>query len=310
MAQLRLIFHGLLGIAMRQENGLPVASVLFLKQPIPLPAFSADTQPFISQSHFPFLRFAKSLLDSNSPRQPQFEVGPFGQPTDGILFLEGERLSLPNVTGGVVPFNDPTIPAGAIKPDAVPANFDRQKQDFRWTAQMDDVFNGAGQLDPDTLNGNALKLIEAVFDLRQGTIGCNKLAGEVVTGTGTKDCFTFKLPAKTDHQALSEEVILTTTIGPQLVIASAPLPNSTGTQQPSLVLNADGTGTIECHVFNSELDVIMRPPTLPLVSQDPRDIVQLFELSAVRPPLLDRQAPTNDGGGAGDHICPAGVFLA
>jgi hypothetical protein len=308
MAQLRLIFHGLLGVVMRQESGVQVASVLFPKQPIPVPAFSADSQPFISQSHFPFLRFAKSLLDPNSPRKPQFEVASFGQPADCILFLNGERLSLPNVTGGIVPVNDATIPDGATKPDTVAANFDHQKQDFRWTAQMDDIFRGAGTIDPDTLNGNSLKLVEVVFDLRQGTIGCNKLAGERVTGTGTKDCSTFDLHGKLAHQALSEEIFLTNTLGPQLVISSTPLPNSSGTQQPSLVLNADDAGTIECHVFNSELDVIMRPPTLPKVSNDPRDIVQLFELSAVRPPLLDRQAPTNDGMFAGDHICPAGVF--
>lgn len=308
MAQLRLIFHGLLGIALRQDNGVQVASVLFPKQPEPVPAFSADTMPFISQSHFPFLRFAKSLLDPTSPRQPQYEVGPFGGATDGILFLQGERLSLPNTNGGVGTVTDPTIPNGAPKPASAAADFDRQKQDFRWTARMEDLFQGAGKADPDTFNGNSFGLVEVVFELRTGTFSCYMLGGEIVNPGGTKDCNTYIIPGTGAEQALSEQVLLAADVGAQLVISSSPLENGGGPQQPNLLLNADATGTIECHVFNSELDLITRPPTLPMVSSDPRDIVQLFELSATRPPLLDRQAPTLASGGAGDHICPAGVF--
>jgi hypothetical protein len=311
MATLRLIFHGLLGFVLYKDQGEDIVSVLFPSQPLPQQAYGAD--PFISESHYPFLRFAKTLLDGHSLRVPQYEVAVSGGPPDYILFLQGERLSIPNLGGGIVPVYDATIPPTAEKPSPVPAEFDRQKKDFRWAAHMDDAIKGSGLADGDPLDKNELQLVEAVFDVRKGNLGCYSLCDECILPSGMKDASTFKLAAKAQLQALSETIFIEVDVASQLALQSNPLPNSTGMPQQNLLLNADGSGLIECHVFNSELDVIIKPPSLPFQVKDPRDFVQLFELSNKRPPIGSRTAPriVRASGGAspaGDHICPAGVF--
>jgi hypothetical protein len=313
MATLRLIFHGLLGYVVRGENDAKATadsiSVLFPKQPLPQQAFASE--PFVSAAHFPFLRFAKSIFDPSSPRKPQYEVAGFGGDPDCILFLEGESLSIPNSNGGVALARDATIPPAAEKPSSVPAEFERQKKDFRWVARMKDAVAGSEVADTDPLNGNQKDLVEAVFEIVSGQIGCSKLVGETLTQANTMDASTFTLPNKTQRQALSEEIYVEMEAAGQVYFFSTPLPSADPRApgpQPALILNAGKSEVVECHVFNSELDVILKPPSLPVQSKDPRDFVQLYELSATRPPVGSRLAPVNNSPIAGDHICPGAVF--
>jgi len=326
MTTLRLIFHGLLGFVVRNDV-LPQRqlTVLFPKQNEPQQAYCTDT--FVAAAHFPFLRFASSALDPASPRRPQYEISDgVGGIRDSILFLQGERLSIPGLSGGVTLVNVPTIPAGAEKPD--PGRFDAEKKDFRWIAEMDDVVRDSGLVDFDTLNQNNLELIEAAFDLSGGTAGCYKLVGENPPANPT-DATLFRLGAPVPKfQVLAEEIFIEMDV-PSVTLQSVPLPiplphtptHSPAPQQPALLLRPDANGVVECHVFNSELDLIVKPPSLPTITYKPRDFVELYELSAHRPPISSRIAPdvvsgpVNTGGGpgggpAGDHICPAGVFHA
>jgi hypothetical protein len=321
MATLRLIFHGLLGYVMRQEGGEDVVSVLFPSQPLAQQAFGSAS--FISPAHFPFLRFAKARLDAGSPRQPQYEISVAGSDPDCIVFLQGERLSIPNLTGGVKPFSAASIPAGAATPSADPVAFATEKRDFRWVARMDDAFPTSGVADSDPLTGNQSNLVEAVFDIGAGSIECHKLCGEQ-PGSTSVSTFALGSAVTPKVQALSEEILVAIGVDSRLTLQSRPLPNGNAAQQPELVLDADGAGVIECHVFNSELDVILKPPSLAFELQrvgtgDPRDFVQLYELSGNRPPVGSRTFPTLQvaavvaaagGGGAGDHLCPGGVFHA
>ena len=320
MATLRFIFHGLLGFVLYKDQNEDIVSVLFPSQPRPDNA--ACSNPFVSEAHFPFLRFAKPLLDAHSPRRPQYGVVDASGNDDWILFLQAERLSIPNLSGGIVPVYDNTILPNAEKPVPNAPDFDRQKRDFRWAAHMEDACKGCGKADFDPLNNNALQLVEVVFDVRTGSLGCYKLVDECTKADGTKDSTTFRLPAKATLQALSETIFVETTIGGRLTLQSAPLPHISPMppQHPDLWLNANASGLIECHVFNSELSEILKPASQgPQISKDPRDFVLLYELSGTRPPIGARSAPTSEnvaacataaggGGGAGDHICPAGVF--
>jgi hypothetical protein len=310
MAQLEVVFSGLVSFVPFREGEISFAKVLF-------PAVDVATQVILSDGaftmpkHRPRIRFEASQLADDNERKLDWYVDDLNGNVEYYIFLDQEDLSF--ITGN--PDKNFTIAkniAGPLDPKPHPdlslEDYLKAKSDIKWVADMNRILPNNAQIDGDCINENCLNLIKVRIFLDDGDLATFRLAGGEEPDEKKPDLvdiYRFEIPdiERAYEQTLAEQVILRVPLEESRVIVSSF--DREGNELSPLILEGE---TIRLYIENIDAESILVEGRRPL-DRDTIDEVGIFyELCNRRPVTLRRVSPFKTGGGGGQRICPTCVF--